>query len=204
MRASLQQGGWPVKAKKTALRALGLLLLASMAATVGLLLAEGRWKEAVPLHLCSISSIVCVAAAFDHRQFFLDFLWYLGMPGAALALVFPAPALCRRQMLLDVSYTLTHALILVIPACLIAFGMRPGTGKTARMLLALLGIAALAGAANRLLGTNFLFLAAPAAGTPLEWIHALGRAPYLLTLFLLMALLCAAMDRLAGRIRMRQ
>ena len=179
-------------------------LLLSMAVTEGLLLIQVRWKEAIPLHLCSLSAIVAAVLTQFESQFLLDFLWYLGMPGAALALVFPAPALCRRQMLLDVSYTLTHALILVIPACLIAFGMRPGTGKTARMLLALLGIAALAGAANRLLGTNFLFLAAPAAGTPLEWIHALGRAPYLLTLFLLMALLCAAMDRLAGRIRMRQ
>ena len=36
-----------------------------------------------------------VALALRPRQATLDFLWYLGIPGAALALVFPAPAVSR-------------------------------------------------------------------------------------------------------------
>ena len=50
------------------------------------------------------------------------------------------------------------------------------------MMGALLVIAAVAGAVNRRLGTDFLFLAAPPAGTPLEIAYALGRPAYLLAL----------------------
>lgn len=184
--------------------AMGVLLSASLSVTVTLLVLEGRWRDAIPLHLCSLSALAALALAFSPRQFFLDFLWYLGMPGAALALVFPAPAVSRCQALLDASYVVTHALILVIPACCMACGMRPRRGRSPVMMGALLIIAAAAGAVNRRLGTDFLFLAAPPAGTPLEAVFAAGTMVYHLFLFAMMLMLCLLMDALAGRQKCRK
>lgn len=177
---------------------LGVLLGASLGVTLTLLLLEGRWQEAIPLHLCSLSALAAIWLAFSPRQPLLNFLWYLGMPGAALALVFPAPAVSGLQALLDASYIVTHALILVIPSLCMARGMRPQRGKSRAMMGTLLVIAAVAGAVNRRLGTDFLFLAAPPAGTPLETVFAAGYAAYLTFLFAMMMTLCLIMDALAG------
>ena len=185
------------KGKKLA-GALGALLCVSLGATLALLLLEGRWREAIPLHLCSLSALSAIWLAFFPRQALLDFLWYLGMPGAALALLFPAPAVSRLQALLDASYVVTHALILVIPAVRMACGMRPQRGRSLAMMGTLLVIAAVAGAVNRMLGTDFLFLAAPPAGTPLEAVFEAGYPAYLTFLFAMMLALCLIMDALAG------
>lgn len=180
-------------------RALGAALLCSMALTGALLVLEGRWREAIPLHLCSLSAICASLLALRPRAAALDFLWYLGMPGAALALLFPAPAVSRYQALLNASYVATHALILLIPLFLMAVGMRPRAGKTVYMFLTLQGIALYAYAVNLLLGTDFLFLMAPPAGTPLESVFAWGYPAYLIALETLMLLLCVLMDALASK-----
>ena len=185
------------KGKKLA-GALGALLCVSLGATLALLVLEGRWREAIPLHLCSLSALSAIWLAFFPRQALLDFLWYLGMPGAALALLFPAPAVSRLQALLDAAYVVTHALILVIPAVRMARGMRPQRGRSLAMMGALLVIAVVAGAVNRRLGTDFLFLAAPPAGTPLEAVFDAGYAIYLAFLFSMMLALGRIMDALAG------
>lgn len=181
--------------------ALGILLCASLGVTLALLLLEGRWREAIPLHLCSLSALAAIALAFSPRQALLDFLWYLGMPGATLALLFPAPAVSSCQALLNASYVVTHALILVIPSVRMACGMRPRRGRHLAMMGTLLCIAAAAGAVNRGLGTDFLFLSAPPAGTPLEAVFRLGYPVYLACLFAMMLLLCVTMDALAGRMK---
>ena len=66
------------------------------------------------------------------------------------------------------------------------------------MMGTLLVIAAVAGAVNRWLGTDFLFLAAPPAGTPLEAVFDVGYPAYLAFLFVMMLSLCLIMDALAG------
>lgn len=186
--------------KKCTLPILFVMIAFSMAVTESLLVVQGRWREAIPLHLCSLSAIAAAVLALWPGQVLLDFLWYLGMPGAALALLFPAPASSICQALLDASYYVTHTLILVIPLFRMALGMRPRAGGTAQMMLVLLAIGIAAYEANRMLGTDFLFLMAPPAGTPLEAVFALGYPLYLLSLFALMLLCCMGMDGLAGRI----
>lgn len=179
------------------LRILGAGLALSLSVTLGLLVLEGRWQEALPLHLCSVSALCALMLAFSFRQPLLDFLWYLGMPGAVLALLFPAPALSRWQHLLNLSYVVTHALILIIPAACMLRGAAPRSGRASKMMLALTALALAAVMANRQLGTDFLFLSAPPAGTPLEIVFKLGYPAYLTTLWLMMLLVCLVMDRLA-------
>ncbi|MDY5349128.1 MAG: hypothetical protein SPG80_06240, partial [Candidatus Ventricola sp.] len=66
-----------MKRRAAAERAMGALLLASLLTTEGLLLAEGREAEALPLHLCSISALLALCLAFCAQQAALDFLWYV-------------------------------------------------------------------------------------------------------------------------------
>lgn len=181
---------------KRLLAALGVALACSMTVTVGLIALDGRWQEALPLHLCSISALLALAAAFGARGTALDFLWYLGMPGALLALVFPAPALSRFQALLNASYVTTHALILVIPIVVMMLGTWPRAGRSPVMFMILQGIALVAYGANRMLKTDFLFLMAPPAGTPLVWVFSWGYPAYLMVLEVLMLFTCMAMDAL--------
>lgn len=180
-------------------RMLGLVLLASLCVTMGLLVLEGRWREAIPLHLCSLSALSALALARRPRAALLDFLWYLGMPGALLALLFPAPAVSRWQALLNLSYFTTHALILLIPLCAMTMGERPRAGRTPAMMAALQGIALAAFWVNQRLGTDFLFLMAPPAGTPLEAVFHRGYGIYLLFLEGMMLALCMLMDALCAR-----
>lgn len=183
---------------------LGAAMLASVCTTETLLLLEGHWTEALPLHLCSISALVALGIACGVRGLALDFLWYLGMPGAALGLLFFAPAVSRWQTAFNAAYTATHALILVIPACAIARGSRPRMGRAPEMMALLQGIALLAFAVNRALGTDFLFLMAPPAGTPLGPVIARSYPAYLLALEAAMLALCLTMQAFAGAIARRE
>ena len=188
----------PVSLLARAVKAMGFLLLASMGVTLGLLLVQGRWREALPLHLCSVSALAAAALAFAGRTWLLDYLWYLGMPGAVLALLFPAPAVSRWQTAMNLSYAATHMLIVLIPLCRLIQGMRPRKGLALLMMLAMQALAAIACCANAVLGTDFLFLAAPPAAAPLEAVYRLGYPLYLLTLETLMLLCCMGMERLDG------
>lgn len=80
-------------------RRMGRRILCSMACTTVMLAVQGRIREAIPLHLCSVSALAAAVLAFMPVQPIVDYLWLLGMPGAILALVFPAPpsAVGRRS-----------------------------------------------------------------------------------------------------------
>ena len=186
-----------MKGEKILFRVLLAMLVGSMAVTEGLLVIQGRWQEAIPLHLCSVSAIAAAGLACASKQFLLDFLWYLGMPGALLALLFPAPASSICQPLLNSSYLMTHALILAIPLFKMAYGMRPQPGKTPQMMLSLIVLSGIAAGVNGILKTDFLFLSSPPAGTPLEVIFQFGYPLYIFVLFTLMLLCCMGMDTLA-------
>lgn len=182
----------------------GIALLLSLCVTEALIFLEGPWADALPLHLCGISALAALAVAWGARGTALDFLWYLGMPGALLALLFPAPALSRWQTLLNASYVATHALILVIPLLAMRRGDWPRRGRAAEMMILLQGVALLAFFVNRALGTDFLFLMAPPAGTPLIGVFRAGYAQYLIALQALMLLLCLFMQGLRARVGRRE
>ena len=121
-------------------RRMGVMILCSMAGTTLMLALQGRIREAVPLHLCSVSALAAAALAFSPAPFVVDFLWLLGMPGAVLALVFPAPAVSRWQTAFTACYVLdTRAHRAHRPE-------RAGDGRTAARRPCAAGAAGLAGA----------------------------------------------------------
>ena len=180
---------------------LALTLLSSLCVTEALILLESSWANALPLHLCSLSALAALGVALGARGMALDFLWYLGMPGALLALLFPAPAMSRWQTLLNASYVATHALILLIPLRAMLRGDWPRRGRAADMMILLQAVALLSFFVNRALGTDFLFLMAPPAGTPLIGVFRRGYWIYLLALQAMMLLLCLLMQEIRARLR---
>ena len=182
---------------KLMLKGMGFVLLLSMVCTEGLLIMQGRGWEAIPLHLCSISAICALAAAWGSVcQDIVDYLWYIGLPGAVLALLFPAPAQSAFQGLFNLSYIITHGLIVLIVAVMLHSGVRPRSGHAARMMLLLQGIALVAFLVNEALGTNFLFLHAPPAGSPLVAVYGWGYPAYVLSLEGMMLVLCFIQSRI--------
>ena len=179
-------------------RRMGVIMLVSMTATTVMLALQNRVAEAIPLHLCSVSAILAAVLAFVPVSAIVDYLWMLGMPGALLALMFPAPAVSRWQPLFSACYLLTHAMIVLIALSALAMGERPRAGKAPQMLMLLQALGLTAFFVNRALGTDFLFLASPPPGTPLEGIYRAGYGVYIAFLQSGMLLLCLIMDR-AGR-----
>ena len=179
---------------ETMRRAMGILLLLSMLVTTTLLVVQGRWQEAVPLHLCSVSALLAAVLSLKKSPAILDFLWYLGMPGAVLALIFPAPASSVMQPLFTAGYVVTHAMIAAIPLAAFAMGEEPRRGTAPTQLMALQPLALTAFFVNRALGTDFLFLAAPPQDTPLTRVWELGYPAYILLLQGMMLGLCLLMS----------
>ena len=178
-------------------RGMASVLAVSMGTTLVLLFVQGRWKDVIPLHLCSLSAVAAMILAMRPRSYLLDFLWYLGMPGAMLALIFPAPASSCAQWLMTASYVVTHGMILLIPTYMMFLGMRPSVHASGKMMFALNAAALCAAGVNGLLGTDFLFLSAPPVGTPLEAVFAAGMPVYFCVLELMMTALCLLMEHLA-------
>lgn len=177
-------------------RRMGVILLGSMAATTIMLALQNRVVEAIPLHLCSVSAILSALLAFIPVSAIVDYLWMLGAPGALLALMFPAPAVSQWQTLFSICYVMTHAMIVLIALSALTMGEKPRCGKAPQMMMLLQALGLAAFFVNRALGTDFLFLAAPPLGTPLEGVYRAGYGAYIAFLQSMMLLLCLLMDRL--------
>ena len=189
-------------------RLMGVLLLLSMLVTTGLPCARrarpgarGAARAKIILRSCSmnltkktLAFLLAAVLSFKKSPEILDFLWYLGMPGAVLALIFPAPASSVMQPLFTAGYVVTHAMIAAIPLTAFAMGEEPRRGTAPTQLMALQALALTAFFVNRALGTDFLFLAAPPQDTPLMRVWELGYPAYILLLQGMMLGLCLLMS----------
>lgn len=181
------------------------LLLGSMGVTSALVLLEGMdWVQTLlPLHLCSACAMVCVFFYAHPTGWMFEFLFFVGMPGAALALCFPAVAVSRWQDAMNACFFLTHALVVFAPVLHIAAGERPNPAHALRAYGVLVLYAAAVLAVNVLLGTNYLFLMAAPAGTPLMGLWQLGRGAYYAALALLALLVVLLQWEIARRMQGR-
>ncbi len=171
------------------------LMALSMAVTCACVVQSGLplVQTLLPLHLCSLCALLAAAFYLHPTNGVYHFLWYLGMPGAALALVFPSVLQVPWQAPLEAAFFSTHALIAIAPLWHAAGGTLPAPAAAPRALAQCNLFAAFVYAADRLLGVNYLFLLAAPPGTPLVFFESLGRIPYLLSLEAAAALCVGAM-----------
>lgn len=163
---------------------LGGTILAAMAVQETILLLSGllTWQTGLPLHLCSLLGLLTLPALLTRRETLLDALLLAGVPGALLALLFPAALTTPWPRLTLAAFHTLHAGLVCAPLLPLSDGWRPGPRSALRAwgLLLVAGSAALI--ANRLTGGNYLFLSEPVAGTPLMCLSGWGRGPYRLLL----------------------
>ena len=124
----------------------------------------------LPLHLCSMAMFICLfwayRPAWDGAG---QCLYSLCLSGGVAALLFPdwsRMPLWHFQSLHSFVY---HALLVAVPLIAVCSGMvRPGVSKVWKPMAFLLAAAVPVYGLDLLLGTNFMFLRYPVAGTPLE------------------------------------
>lgn len=162
---------------------LGLTAYAAMAAQELILLSDGllRLSNALPLHLCSLMGLLTLPMLLTQSRLLWHWTLYLGMPGAALALLFPAILETSMPEATALAFHLLHCTVFLAPMLPLGLGMRPRPAGAAWSAALLAGLSCAAMGANALTGGNYLFLEAPVAA-PLARMARHGPAAYRLAL----------------------
>jgi hypothetical integral membrane protein (TIGR02206 family) len=124
----------------------------------------------LPLQLSDLAFWVAVATLFTCRQGAFDFLYYVGLPTAAMAVLTPdlwGPLASFGS----ISFFVAHGGIIVTVLMLLWSGrMKPGPPGLRHVWTPLLAWAALAGAADWAFGANYMYLREkPRAFSILNW-----------------------------------
>lgn len=142
-------------------------------------------NTALPLHICGMAGLLTAPVLYTNIKPLRAFYGFIGMPGALMALLFPAVMQSGRQSLMNAAFFTLHALIVICGG--IAIFKKPclrprdaflGYGAGVVFAFFVFGF-------NRFFHTNYLFLAFAPKGTPLEWIFRWGQAVYVLLLCLI-------------------
>lgn len=182
-----------------------VLLAVCMSTTIALTILDRKdlLRTLLPLHLCSLSAFMTLYLLATKNAACYHFCWYLGMPGAALALIFPAVEHSSWPNLMTTAFMLTHALVAIAPLLLLAEGRRPDPKAAGPVLLAGNAFLLLVYIMDRWLNANYMFLLWAPPGTPLAWMERLGRLGYFACLELCAVLVVWGM-RFLARIRLRR
>jgi len=186
--------------------ALGLTIWCAMLTQEAVLFFSGMltWQTGLPLHLCSLAGLMTLPMLVTENGLLWHFTLCLGLPGAALALLFPAVPQTDFPRTAFVSFCLLHACLMIAPLLPLSLGKLPSARGAAQAWLALMVLGAAVMAVNALLGSNYLFLHWPVAGTPLTWLAHQGEGMYRVYLALLATLLLALEGLAAEKWRRRR
>ena len=130
-----------------------------------LLGSSGAWtlKEDLPLHLCSVSALICCVIFFvKKKQFLFEFLFYCGIIGGLVSILTPQITLYNGNYFFYIMFYFKHASIILIPL-VIMYRMKMKLGKYS-WLKAFGGInilLAIVIPVNSMLGSNYLYVAKP-------------------------------------------
>ena len=174
--------------------AMAIGLAASMAVQIALLRLDGQLtlQTGLPLHLCGLFGVLSIPMLLWRApQPLYELSAFLAGPAAAVTLLFPAVIESSCPALMRLAFLQLHALVALTPVMLWRAG-KPLPTDPRRALVLASGYLVAVAAFNRALGTNYLFLSAAPAGTPLRWLAARGGAYYLCAL----AMLCMTVLRL--------
>ena len=192
---SAAAGAWYARADKRKNRAadicFGSVLLALEMLYNGMLVFTGNMSVyMLPLHLCALSVFVCVIYLYTGTTWMGQFMYYLGAPGAVCALLFPDWTAYPLLNFYSLSSFIIHSML---AACcwvhLRAGRIRPDFKGLLKSLAFLVILAVPVYIFNLRFGTNYMFLAAPSANSPLESVASVtGPSLYLAGFFVLLVL----------------
>lgn len=177
--------------------AMALGLFCAMGTQIVLLWLDGlfTWEAVLPLHLCSLFGVLSIPALWHAPVWLVEALCFLGAPGAFLTLFFPAAAYCSHPHLMQAAFYQLHALVALMPLFFYSTG-KPLPDDPRRTLVLGNGYLVVISLINRVWGTNYLFLRAVPAGTPLVWLFERGTLFYLCALEMLCMLVFSLLQPL--------
>ena len=138
-------------------------------ATVG----EFSWGY-LPFHLCGINILLIAFDVIKQTKVVRCFLYYIGLPGAALALLFPNWTTQPVWNFFHLHSFTNHIFIVMYPLLLVTAGQVETSLKAAfKSIILLVALAIPVYGLNLLWDTNFMFLMRPDSGNPLEMFEKL-------------------------------
>lgn len=177
-------------------RGVGLAVLLCEIAKDANLIVQGVFGVYyLPLHLCGLAVFFTLGHSIRPNVTLGDFLYSTCMPGALFAILFPDWTACAPFSFHSILGFTVHLLIVVYPLMQALGGdICPSVRRLPRCLLILLCLAGPVYLFDRRFSANYMFLLAPAAGSPLEWFAALlGNPGYLLGYLPMLTLVWSAL-----------
>jgi len=169
-------------------RTLGTLILIFDLYKDVVLFATGKFNTwELPFDLCGLAVFLCFAYAWTKWKPLQEILYFLCMPGALSALLFPNWTNYPQLNYMNIHSFVIHGLLVIFPLMQIIGGtVRPTIKKYYRVWVFLALLVPLELYLNAKLGTNFLFLRLPSKGSPLVPLYEItGKHFYYLGLAVL-------------------
>ena len=159
--------GFKIKDKhiKTFMKISSLLVLFMTLSNHIILLINDSWtlKSNLPIHLCSVSALICCFIGFTKKnQLLFEFLFYAGIIGGLLSILTPQITLYNEYYFFYIMFYFKHASIIAIPLFmryglnmkLTKFSWLKVFGLVNLLLLFVLPI-------NALIDSNYLYVSRP-------------------------------------------
>lgn len=169
---------------------LGLGTYVAMLTQEAVLLFSGQltWRNGLPLHLCSAMGLLTLPMLLSRRRTLWHISLYLGLPGALMALLFPAVLDTPWPRLTELAFHTMHCCVFLAPLLPLSLGHRPSAKGFLPALLTLLLLACIAAGVNAATGGNYLFL----NRSPIGWMNQWGITAWRITLAVLAVAVLAA------------
>lgn len=150
-------------------------------------IGEFSWGYTLPLHLCSLMSIILPVMAFTGNSLLQEYSYAIGLAPALMTLLTPDVYYYPAVSFIYMQTMLVHGIICLIPLFMVfCMDFRPDIRKLPRVIAILVCFALLMIPVNQVTGGNYFFLRYPAAGSPMESFAGLVGSPwYLIPTFML-------------------
>lgn len=122
----------------------------------------------LPFHLCGINILLIGFDLIKQTKTVRNFLYYIGIPGAMLAILFPNWTVLPCMNFFHLHSFIIHALLVMYPLLLVTSSeVKPNIKTMPKCILLLVCMAIPVYFINLVCDTNFMFLMDPETGNPL-------------------------------------
>ncbi len=149
----------------------------------------------LPLHLCGMSLYIETIDSLFPNRFTRELGYAVCMPGALMGLLYANWGNLPLWNYISITSFIFHGMMIIYPLLYLTAGQhRPSPKRLPLCFGFLCAVSLPVYFFNRHFGTNYMFLAAPSAGSPLVWFEKLfGNPGYLLGFVIMIAILWAVM-----------
>ena len=159
----------PASKKETYAKFLAALMIGFFIINHSFLFILGKWEisKELPVHLCSISGLICCFIMFipkNKRQFLFEFLFYCGIIGGIQAIFTPLLDDYGGYNFFYIQFFFKHAMIIAFPIYLRNnLGMKLTKFSWLKTYFALNVLMILLIQLNNILGSNYMYVNVPPA-----------------------------------------